>query len=77
MLIINQIIISIIIILSYIFIRYLYSQPKNPEQLKVLYGGTRLCNSRGCDVRFVQECEKGMCLKSWKKIYRFRKKGSI
>jgi len=63
MLILNQIIISVVIILIYIFIRYLYSQPSSLESFNVLYAGTRLCNSRGCDVRYVKECEQGMCLK--------------
>jgi hypothetical protein len=29
----------------------------------VIGGGTRLCNSRGCDVRYVKECEGGLCYK--------------
>jgi len=63
MLILNQIIISVVIILIYIYIKYLYSQQSSLESFNVLYAGTRLCNSRGCDVRYVKECEQGMCLK--------------
>jgi hypothetical protein len=33
------------------------------ESFSNVYAGTRLCNSRGCDVRYVKECEGGLCYK--------------
>ena len=56
-------IILIIIIIKY----YCFSRI---ESFQMTYAGTRLCNSRGCDVRYVTECPSnsnsglGMCLKS-------------
>lgn len=57
--------ILLIILIMIIFKYYYFSRI---ESFKMIYGGTRLCNSRGCDVRYVTECSSnsgsGMCLKS-------------
>ena len=52
----------LLLIICYLYKNYnYYYMPLEP--FRMVYAGTRLCNSRGCDVRYVRECEKGLCLK--------------
>ena len=40
-----------------------FSYTKIYEKFPRVYPGTRLCNFRGCDVRYVTECNGTLCLR--------------
>jgi len=50
-----------------LFIFFVYivrlSYIKEMETFPRVYAGTRLCNHRGCDVRYVTECNGKLCFR--------------
>ena len=51
----------IIFIFLVCIVRFRYI--KSIESFPRVYAGTRLCNHRGCDVRYVTECDGKLCLR--------------
>ena len=60
---INLIILLIIIFSIFIIYIYIYTNYYLVEKFPRVYAGTRLCNFRGCDVRYVTEYNGKLCLK--------------